>query len=109
MLGASTSDFLPTYLNLKSHVEKDSMLNTPPVFSVYVAMLNLRYLLENGGVKSIEKKNNEKATLLYNEIDTNPLFRCPVNSEDRSNMNVTFLLEDDTKKEHLILFGIKLE
>ena len=99
VLGASTSDFLPTYLNLKSHVEKDSMLNTPPVFSVYVAMLNLRYLLENGGVKSIEKKNIEKATLLYNEIDSNPLFRCPVNLEDRSNMNVTFLLENDSKKE----------
>ena len=62
-------------------------------------MLNLRYLLENGGVKSIEKKNIEKATLLYNEIDSNPLFRCPVSSEDRSNMNVTFLLEDDSKKE----------
>ena len=60
VLGASTSDFLPTYLNLKSHVEKDSMLNTPPVFSVYVAMLNLRYLLENGGVKSIEKKTTKK-------------------------------------------------
>jgi len=99
VLGASSSDFLPTYLNLKSHIEKDSMLNTPPVFSVYVAMLNLRYLLANGGVKAIENTNNEKANLLYNEIDSNPLFNSPVNKEDRSNMNVTFLLQDESKKE----------
>ena len=90
---------MPTYLDIKSHVEKDSMLNTPPVFSVYVAMLNLRYLIANGGVKAIENKNNEKASLLYNEIDSNPLFNSVVNKEDRSNMNVTFLLNDDSKKE----------
>jgi len=99
ILGQSTSSFMPTYLDLKQHVEKESMLNTPPVFSVYVSMLNLRNLIANGGVKSIEEKNNQKASLLYSEIDNNPLFRGPVAKEDRSNMNVTFLLNDETKME----------
>ena len=98
-LAKSTSDFLPSYLNLKSHIDKDSMLNTPPVFSVYVAMLNLRHLLSNGGVPSIQLKNEEKAGLLYNEIDSNPLFHAPVSKEDQSNMNVTFLLNDENNKE----------
>ena len=98
-LGKSTSSFLPTYLDLQAHVKKDSMLNTPPVFSVYVAMLNLRELINNGGVEAIEKINNAKADLLYNEIDSNPLFYSPVAKEDRSNMNITFLLNDEARKE----------
>ncbi len=98
-LGKSTSLFLPTYLDLKAQVEKESMLNTPPVFSVYVAMLNLRDLIKNGGVDAIEKVNDEKAQLLYNEIDENPLFVCPVAKEDRSKMNVTFLLKDESFSE----------
>ena len=99
VLGKSTSSFMPTYLDLKQQVEKESMLNTPPVFSIYVAMLNLRNLLANGGVKEMEIRNNAKAALLYSEIDSNPLFRGPVASEDRSNMNVTFLLENDSLQE----------
>ena len=94
-LGKSTSPFMPTYLDLKQQIAKESMLNTPPVFSVYVSMLNLRNLLKNGGVSEIEKTNNAKAELLYNEIDSNPLFTSVVAKEDRSNMNVTFLLKDD--------------
>ena len=97
ILGKSTSPFLPTYLDLKQHVEKESMYNTPPVFSIYVAMLNLRNLLANGGVKAMEARNNAKAELLYNEIDKNPLFKGAVESEDRSNMNVTFLLTDESR------------
>jgi phosphoserine aminotransferase len=99
VLGKSTSSFMPTYLDLKQQVEKESMLNTPPVFSIYVAMLNLRNLLANGGVKEMEIRNNAKAALLYSEIDSNPLFRGTVLSEDRSNMNVTFLLENDSLQE----------
>jgi hypothetical protein len=64
ILGKSTSPFMPTYLDLKQQVEKESMLNTPPVFSVYVAMLNLRNLMANGGVKAMEARNNAKAELL---------------------------------------------
>ena len=95
ILGKSTSPFMPSYLNLKNHVEKESMLNTPPVFSVYTSMLNLRDLIANGGVPAAEKKNNAKAELLYNEIDSNPLFNGPVAVEDRSLMNVTFLLNKE--------------
>ena len=97
IIGKSTSPFLPTYLDLKQHVEKESMYNTPPVFSIYVAMLNLRNLLANGGVKAMEDRNNAKAELLYNEIDNNPLFKGAVETEDRSNMNVTFLLTDESR------------
>jgi phosphoserine aminotransferase len=95
VLGKSSSPFLPTYLDLKQHVEKESMLNTPPVFSVYVAMLNLRDMLANGGVKAMEQRNNAKAKLLYDEIDANPLFKGAVYPSDRSKMNVTFLLHDE--------------
>jgi phosphoserine aminotransferase len=95
VLGKSSSPFLPTYLDLKQHVEKESMLNTPPVFSIYVALLNLRHLIENGGIKEKEKENNAKAALLYTEIDTNPLFFGTVEKEDRSEMNVTFKLHNE--------------
>lgn len=96
VLGKSTSPFLPTYLDLKQHIDKDSMLNTPPVYSVYVAMLNLRHLLANGGVAAKEKENDAKAALLYNEIDANPLFTGNVAVEDRSKMNVTFKLSNES-------------
>lgn len=97
ILGKSTSPFMPTYLDLKQHVEKESMLNTPPVFSVYVSMLNLRNLIANGGVKAMESRNNAKAELLYNEIDANPAFIGTVAKEDRSKMNVTFTLTDESR------------
>ncbi len=99
LLGKSTSPFLPTYLDLKQHIEKESMLNTPPVFSVYVAMLNLKHLIANGGVKAKEIENNSKANLLYNEIDSNPLFFGTVEKEDRSKMNVTFKLNNESLGE----------
>ena len=97
VLGKSTSPFMPTYLDLKQQVDKESMLNTPPVFSVYVAMLNLRNLLATGGVKAMEKKNLEKSNLLYTEIDRNSQFRGAVETADRSHMNITFLLEDESR------------
>jgi phosphoserine aminotransferase len=99
VLGKSTSPFMPTYLDLKQHIEKESMMNTPPVFAVYVAMLNLRNLLANGGVKAKEQENNAKASLLYGEIDSNPLFFGTVNTEDRSKMNVCFKLHDESLNE----------
>jgi phosphoserine aminotransferase len=99
ILGKSTSSFMPTYLDLKQQVEKESMLNTPPVFPVYVAMLNLRNLIANGGVKAMEHRNNAKAALLYKEIDENSAFRGAVEVADRSNMNVTFLLNDESRSE----------
>lgn len=99
VLGKSTSQFLPKYLNLISHAEKDSMLNTPPVFSVYASMLNLRDLIENGGVDGAAARNQAKADVIYHEIDTNPMFKGTTAIEDRSKMNVTFLLTDESAKE----------
>lgn len=86
---------VPTMLDLKTHADKDSMFNTPPVYPVFVSMLNLRWLKSNGGVSAIEKVNNTKAELLYSEIDRNPLFKGTTEVEDRSNMNATFVLNDE--------------
>lgn len=99
VLGKSTSKFMPTYLNLAKQLEKESMLNTPPVFSIFVSMLNLRDLIANGGVKAKEAENNAKAALLYNEIDRNSLFQSNIAVEDRSKMNVTFVLKDEALSE----------
>lgn len=89
---------IPTMLNLETHVKKDSMFNTPPVFSIYVSMLNLRHLKKIGGVEAQQKINEEKARILYAEIDRNPLFKGVAAVEDRSNMNVTFVLTDESKQ-----------
>lgn len=99
VLGKSTSPFMPSYLDLKQHADKDSMYNTPPVFSVYVAMLNLQDLMANGGVAKMALKNQAKAKLIYSEIDSNPLFKGTAAVEDRSEMNVNFLLTDDALKD----------
>ena len=95
----NSSVSIPTYLDLSVHAKKDSMFNTPPVFSVFVSNLNLRHLLNNGGVNSMQKKNEFKAAKLYHEIDENPLFEGTTEKEDRSKMNVTFRLTDESKKE----------
>ena len=99
VLGNSTHPNIPTYLDLKTHADNDSMFNTPPVFSVYVSMLNLRYLMAHGGVEAAEERNNAKAKLLYDEIDSNPVFEGTAAKEDRSNMNVTFVCKDDSLTE----------
>lgn len=91
---------IPSMLNYKVHIEKDSMFNTPPVFPIYVTMLTLEWLKENGGISAIEKLNEQKARLLYDEIDRNPLFEAYVpNKVDRSIMNATFSLKNDQLKE----------
>ena len=87
--------YIPTMLDYTTHISKGSMFNTPPVFSVYVSMLTLRWLKANGGVEAAQKRNEEKATLLYNEIDRNPLFVGTAAVEDRSTMNACFLLNDE--------------
>lgn len=85
---------IPAYLDYKVHIDKESMFNTPPVFAVYVSMLMLEWLKNNGGVDYIEQVNNQKAEVMYNEIDRNPLFKGTANKEDRSNMNACFLPVD---------------
>jgi phosphoserine aminotransferase len=91
---------IPSMLDYKVHIDKDSMFNTPPVFAVYTSMLTLEWLSKNGGIKAIEDKNIEKANLLYNAIDSNDLFNGFAKKEDRSLMNVTFNLNDQNHKEH---------
>ena len=87
--------YIPTMLKYTTHIEKESMFNTPPVFSVYVSMLTLRWLKEMGGVEAIAARNRAKADLMYGEIDRNPLFVGTAAVEDRSNMNACFLLKDE--------------
>jgi phosphoserine aminotransferase len=95
---------IPTIMDYRNHVKEGSMLNTPPVFAVYVCMLTLRWLKEQGGVAAIEKLNDEKAALLYSEIDSNPLFTGTVAKEDRSKMNVCFVMNDTTLEEKFLAF-----
>lgn len=94
-----TGRSIPSMLDYQIHIDKDSMYNTPSVFAVYVSMLTLEWLKDLGGIKAIEKVNNTKAELLYGEIDSNPLFEGTAVKEDRSYMNVTFRLTDESKKE----------
>ncbi len=84
---------IPTIMDYRNHIKEGSMLNTPPVFAVYVCMLTLRWLKSIGGVAAVEKLNNAKAELLYNEIDANPFFTGTVAKEDRSKMNVCFVMD----------------
>ncbi len=90
---------IPSMLDYNVHISKDSMFNTPAVFPVYVSMLTLEWLKDLGGISFIEKVNNKKADLLYTEIDRNPLFNGFVANEDRSIMNATFTLNNDSLKE----------
>ena len=90
---------IPAILNYAKHIEKESMYNTPSVFAVYTCYLTLNWLKNLGGIEAIEKVNEAKAELLYNEIDRNPLFVGTAATADRSNMNATFLLKDETHKE----------
>ena len=90
---------IPSMLNYQIHIDKDSMFNTPSVFAVYVSMLTLEWLKDLGGIKFIEEVNNKKAALLYAEIDRNPLFKGITAKEDRSTMNATFTLTDESLSE----------
>lgn len=105
---------LPTILDYRNHIKEESMINTPPVFAVYVVALTLRWLKKMGGVDAIEKNNNAKAKLFYTTLDSLPAFKGVVAKEDRSNMNAVFIMNDSTlekefldlcKKENMI--GVK--
>ncbi len=88
---------IPTMLNYNTHIKKDSMFNTPPVLPIFAALQTLKWYKEQGGVAALEKTNLEKAGLLYDEIDRNKLFRGTVAVEDRSIMNVCFVMNDEYK------------
>ena len=94
-----TGRTIPSILNYQNHIDKESMYNTPPVFPVYATLLTLQHLEKNGGIAAAEARNEAKAKLLYEEIDSNPLFETFCQKEDRSLMNVSFQLLDESKKE----------
>jgi phosphoserine aminotransferase len=103
ILGKGTRN-IPTILDYRNHIKEGSMLNTPPVFAVYVAMLTLRWLKKQGGVDAIEKTNNAKAGLFYKTLNDLPLFKGVVAEEDRSAMNAVFIIENPAlEKEFLDL------
>jgi phosphoserine aminotransferase len=85
---------IPAMFNYQTQIEGGSMYNTPPVFAIYVSMLTLRWLKAKGGVAAIEQENNSKAEQLYREIDRNPLFKGVSVTEDRSKMNVCFVMNN---------------
>ncbi len=105
---------IPTIMDYRIHIENGSMLNTQPVFAIYVSMLTLRWLKKMGGVAGIEKINNEKANLLYEAIERLPMFKAKVAEEDRSKMNIVFVADNPNiekdflevcKKENM--YGVK--
>lgn len=105
---------IPTILDYRNHIVEGSMLNTPPVFAVYVAMLTLRWLKNNGGIAAMEQLNDAKAGLLYTTLDASPLFKTPVAKEDRSQMNAVFTMEDSNLEKEFLeicksegLIGVK--
>jgi phosphoserine aminotransferase len=86
---------IPAMLNYVTHIENGSMFNTPPVLPIYSAMETLRWIKASGGLQEMEKKNIAKADLLYNEIDRNPMFVGTAEKEDRSRMNICFVMNPE--------------
>ena len=88
---------IPTMLNYQTHIDKESMFNTPPCLPVYSALQTLKWLKNNGGIAAMEKVNIDKAQLLYDEIDRNKLFEGTAAKEDRSLMNICFVMTEEYK------------
>jgi phosphoserine aminotransferase len=86
----------PSAFHWKEQAEADSMLNTPPTYAIYIAGLVFKWLLAQGGLAAIEKRNVAKAGLLYDALDTSTFYSNPVRKEDRSRMNVPFKLRDES-------------
>jgi phosphoserine aminotransferase len=95
----NTGRNIPSILDYSKHINSESMYNTPSVFAVYTSQLTLQWLHKSGGIGAMEKRNNAKAEMLYNEIDRNPLFTGTARTEDRSPMNATFVLNDISHAE----------
>ncbi|GAA4790707.1 3-phosphoserine/phosphohydroxythreonine transaminase [Olivibacter ginsenosidimutans] len=93
LLGKTGRD-IPAIFDYRKHIEAKSLYNTPPVYAIYVSLLNLRWLKAKGGIVEIERENIIKARTLYDEIERNPLFKGTAAVEDRSRMNVTFVMEN---------------
>lgn len=96
---------IPTIMDYRNHIQEGSMLNTPPVFAVYVCMLTLRWLKAQGGIPVMEKRNDEKAAMLYQAIDASSLFKGTIVKEDRSKMNVCFVMNDPSLEPAFLEFA----
>jgi phosphoserine aminotransferase len=96
------SRHIPTMLKYETHIDKDSMFNTPPVFAVFGSLKTMEWIQNSGGLDAMDKRNTEKAETLYQEIDSNELFEGVAAREDRSYMNVTFVLKDDSLNESFL-------
>jgi phosphoserine aminotransferase len=92
---------IPTMFDYPVHIKGESMYNTPPVFSLYVSLLTLRWMESQGGLPEMERRANARAAALYGEIDRNPLFVGTAATEDRSPMNACFLLHDEAAHKDL--------
>jgi phosphoserine aminotransferase len=90
---------MPSMMDYRLHIDNGSMLNTPPVFAIYVCLLTLRWVKNKGGIAAMETLNKAKAELLYNTLDAHPLFKPTVAKEDRSRMNVVFTMDDPEKEK----------
>ncbi len=94
-LAGKAMDVTPTMFNYQTHIDAASMFNTPPCFSIYMAKLVFDWLLAQGGIGVVQQKNEEKAALLYNQVDQSKIFKATVAPKDRSIMNVPFVLPTD--------------
>jgi phosphoserine aminotransferase len=97
-----TNRKIPAILDYQKHIDAGSLMNTPPVFSIYVSLLTLRWIEKEGGLVEMEKRNIAKSTLLYDTIDASENFYCPIAKEDRSIMNAVFFLKDQTKEAEFL-------
>ncbi|MCE2848383.1 MAG: 3-phosphoserine/phosphohydroxythreonine transaminase [Chitinophagaceae bacterium] len=93
---------IPSMMDYRQHVANGSMLNTPPVFAIYVCLLTLRWLKKIGGVSAIETINNQKAELLYSTLESIPMFNLPVPKQVRSKMNAVFTMQDPALEKHFL-------
>lgn len=93
---------IPAIMSYKKHIEAQSLLNTPPVLAVYIALQTLKWIENQGGLVEMEKRNKAKADLLYSTIDSLPLFKTYIQTEDRSLMNAVFFIEDEALQNEFI-------
>lgn len=108
MLG-KVSRTIPTMLDYRTHQKKGSMFNTPPVIPIYSAMQTLRWIKQEGGVAEMDRRASERADLLYAEIDRNKFFRGTAVAEDRSRMNICFVMNDEYKDLEAEFLSFALE
>lgn len=108
MLGKAPRE-LPTMIDYRTHVEKGSMFNTPPVVPIYSVLETMRWVKAQGGVKEMDRRAVERAKILYDEIDRNKLFRGTIKEEDRSLMNICFVMNDEYKELEKPFFDFATE